>query len=69
MHGFCNHYCTSYVKVLDQDLYIITMNQANILINKLSGEGDNLTNLTSLGVNMIFQCYDNDEIQVEISKQ
>ena len=69
MHDFCNHYYTSYVKVSDQDLYLISMNKANILINKLFGDDDNLTHLTSLGVYMILQRYDNNEMKVEISKQ
>ena len=66
MHYFCNHYYTSYVKVSDPDLYIITMNQANILIKNRFG--DDLTNLTSLDVYMIFQCYDNNQGQLDISK-
>ena len=68
MHHFCNHYYTNYIKVSDPDIYIITMNHANMLITKLFGDSDNLTNLTSLGVYMIFQRYDNNEVQVEISK-
>ena len=44
------------------------MNQANILIKKLFGGSDNLTNLTSLGVYIIFQRNDNNELQMDISK-
>ena len=68
IHHFCNHYYTTYVKVSDLFLYIITMNQANILIKKLFGDSDNLTNLTSFDVYMIFQRYDNNELQVNVSK-
>ena len=46
--------------------YILTVNQANILITNLLG--DNLTNLTSLGVYMIFQRYNNNEVQLGIFK-
>ena len=66
VHDFCNHYYTTYVKVSDPDLYIMTMNQPNILIKKRFG--NNLTNLTSLGVYKIFQSYDNNEAQVDTSK-
>ena len=44
----------------------MTMNQANILIKNLFG--DNLTNLTSLGVYMIFQSHGNNEVQLDTSK-
>ena len=68
MHHFCNHYYTNYVKVSDPELCIITMSLANILIKNLLSDSDNLTNQTSLGMYMIFQHFDNNELQVDISK-
>ena len=60
LHDFCNHYYTNYVKGPDPDLYMTSINQANILIKKNFDDSDNLTNLTSLDVYMIFQRRDNN---------
>ena len=68
MHHFCNHYYTNYVKVSDPDLFVMSMNQTNVLIKKLFSDSENLTNLTSLGVYKIFQRYYNNELQVIFQK-
>ena len=68
MYDYYRHCSTSYFQVSEADLYIMIVNQANILIKNLFGDSENLTNLTTLGVYMIFQRYDNNEVQLNISK-
>ena len=72
MESICTTFVTIITQVIlklsDTDTYIFVMNQANILIKNLFDDNDNLTNSTPLQIFMIFQRYDKNKIQSDISK-
>ena len=69
MHDFCYYYRTRYFKLSDTDTDIFIMNQANVLIKKLFGDNENIITLVSVQVYMIFQRYDKNKIELDISKE